>query len=293
MRLSIGNSAFPLLSIEQSIQLGGLLDFDGFDVVLNGNSAGLRPEAVMHHLGPWADTVNRLLDEQGMVAADVFCVPWTDFVTMAPNHPDVSERVRSRLLFRQMLDLASAIGAPGVTMLPGVDWPDEHHEVSLQRAADELQARAEEAADLGLGFSIEAHVGSVCHDPADVLQLCELAPALALTLDYTHFVSQGIAEADIDPLARRRAPCADPRCRRRSPAGSAARFVAQLRADGRRAAATSDYDGFITVEYIWVAWKRLNEVDVVSETVMLRDRLRAKFRDEPWTAPGPTGITEG
>ena len=53
------------------------------------------------------------------------------------------------------------------------------------------------------------------------------------------------------------------------------------------------YDGFITIEYIWVAWKRLNEVDVVSETVMLRDRLRAKLRGEPWAAPGPTGITEG
>ena len=246
----------------------------------------------MHNLGPWAETVNRLLDEQGMVAADVFCVPWTDFVTMAPNHPDVSERVRSRLLFRQMLDLASAVGAPGVTMLPGVDWPDEHHEVSLQRAADELQARAEEAADLGLGFSIEAHVGSVCHDPADVLQLCELAPALALTLDYTHFVSQGIAEADIEPLARRarhvqtRGVAVD---RLQAPLHASSldfeRMVDVLR--------ESDYDDFITVEYIWVAWKRLNEVDVVSETVMLRDRLRAKFRDEPWTAPGPSGITEG
>lgn len=292
MRLSIGNSAFPLLSIEQSIRLAGLLEFDGFDVVLNGNSAGLRPEAVMSNLGPWATTVNRLLGEQGMVIADVFCVPWTDFVTMAPNHPDVSERARSRRLFRQMLDLASAVGAPGVTMLPGVDWPDEQHQVSLQRAADELQARAEEAAERGLGFSIEAHVGSVCHDPADVSQLCERAPALALTLDYTHFISQGIAEGDIEPLARR--------ARHVQTRGVAVdRLQAPLHAsslDFERmidVLDTNGYDGFVTIEYIWVAWKRLNEVDVVSETVMLRDRLRAKFRGEPWTAPGPTGITEG
>ena len=52
------------------------------------------------------------------------------------------------------------------------------------------------------------------------------------------------------------------------------------------------YDGFINIEYIWVDWKRLNEVDVLSETVMLRDRLNAKFRGERWTYPGPTGITE-
>jgi sugar phosphate isomerase/epimerase len=292
VRLSIGNSAFPLLSVEQSIRLAGLLEFDGFDVVLNGNTAGLRPEAVMGNLGRWAHTVVGLLDEQGMVVADVFCVPWTDFRTMAPNHPEVSERVSSRRLFLQMLDLAAAVKAPGVTMLPGVDWPDESHEDSLARAADELQARAEEAGNRGLGFSIEAHVGSVCHDPADVLRLCELAPALALTLDYTHFVSQGIAEADIEPLARR--------ARHVQTRGVALdRLQAPLQAstlDFERMVdvlGDAGYDDFITIEYIWVAWKGLNEIDVISETVMLRDRLTAKFRGGPWTAPGPTGITEG
>ena len=186
MRLSCGNSAFPLLSVEQSIRLVALLEFDGFDVVLNGNSAGLRPEVIAGDLGGWAGNVIALLDEHGLEVADVFCVPWTDFTTMAPNHPDSSERARGRRLFREMLDLASALGAPGVTMLPGVDWPDEGHDESVARAAAELQARAEEAGERGLGFSIEAHVGSVCHDPADVLRLCALAPDLRLTLDYTH-----------------------------------------------------------------------------------------------------------
>ena len=58
-----------------------------------------------------------------------------------------------------------------------------------------------QAAERGLGFSIEAHVGSVCDNPTDVARLCELAPDLRLTLDYTHFVSQGIAEREIEPLA--------------------------------------------------------------------------------------------
>ena len=142
MRLSIGNSAFPLLSLEQSIRLAALLDFEGFDVVLNGNSAGLRPEVVSSHLSAWARKLRGLLEDQGMEAADVFCVPWTDFTTMAPNHPDAAERARGHRPFVDMLDLASAIGAPGVTMLPGVDWPDERHDQSLGRAAEELQVRA-------------------------------------------------------------------------------------------------------------------------------------------------------
>jgi sugar phosphate isomerase/epimerase len=292
VRLSLGNSAFPLLSVEQSIRLAGLLNFDGFDVVLNGNSAGLRPEVVTSDLDGWSAKVKGLLEEEAMEAADVFCVPWTDFATMAPNHPDAAERARGRRLFGDMLDLASAVGAPGVTMLPGVDWVDESHDRSLARAAAELQSRAEQAHERGLGFSVEAHVGSVCRNPSDVLQLCELAPALALTLDYTHFVSQGVPEADVEPLAalarhvQTRGVALD---RLQAPLSSSSlnfeRMVDVLQNAG--------YDGFITIEYIWVAWKRLNEVDVVSETVMLRDRLNAKFRGERWTLPGPTGITEG
>jgi sugar phosphate isomerase/epimerase len=292
VRLSCGNSAFPLLPVEQSIRIIGLLDFDGFDVVLMGNSAHLRPEEVVVDLPAWAGRVRRLLDTEGLDAADVFCVPWTDFTTMAPNHPDHAERTRGRDLFRQMLDLATAVEAPGITMLPGVDWPHESHEQSLARAADELQQRAEEAGERGLGFSIEAHVGSVCHDPADVLQLCELAPSLRLTVDYTHFVSQGVAEMDIEPLA--------PLARHVQTRGVAKdRLQAPLKdstLDVERMVdvlAAAGYDGFVDIEYIWVDWKRLNEVDVVSETVMLRDRLNAKFRGERWSYPGPTGITEG
>jgi sugar phosphate isomerase/epimerase len=279
-----------LLPLDQSIRLAGLLGFEGFDLVLMGNSAHIRPDEITD-IGGWSNAVKSQLDAEGMRPADVFCVPWTDFVVMAPNHPDPTERARGRELFRRMLDLATSVGAPGITMLPGIDWPNESHEASMRRAAAELQARAEEARDAGLGFSIEAHIGSVCHGPADVLQLCELAPTLRLTVDYTHFVSQGIAEAEIEPLAqfarhvqtrgvafdRLQAPLKDSSL-------DFERMVDVLQAAG--------YNEFINVEYIWVDWKRLNEVDVLSETVMLRDRLNAKFRGERWTYPGPTGITE-
>jgi sugar phosphate isomerase/epimerase len=291
MQLSCANSSFPLLSIEQSIQLGGLLDFDGFDVVVMGNSVHPRPEEIARNVGAWAASVRDRLDAEELQASDVFCVPWTDFTTMAPNHPDPAERARGRQLFRDMLDLAAALGAPGVTMLPGVDWPDESHARSLARAAAQLQERAEEAGERGLEFSIEAHLGSVCDDPADVLHLCEQAPALALTLDYTHFVAQGIGESEIEPLA--------PFARHVQTRGVAHdRLQAPLKEntlDFERMVdvlCSTGYDGFVAIEYMWVDWKRLNEVDVLSETLMLRERLNAKFRGEPWSYPGPTGITE-
>lgn len=292
MKLSLGNGAFPLLSLQQAISITSLLEFDGFDLVLMGNGPHTRPEDIASRMDRWCADTRRLLDDHGLAAADVFCMPWTNFTTMAPNHPDDAERRRGRGLFRQMLDLAEGIGAPGVTMLPGVTWPDEDHDVSLGRAAEDLQARSVEASGRGLGFSVEPHVGSVCRNPRDVLDLLAAAPDLRLTLDYTHFVSQGVSEADIEPLA------------------PAARYVqtrgvapGELQAPMKRTSmdfermidvlVSHGYDGWVNVEYVWVAWNRLDEVDIISETVLLRDRLRAKFRGEPWSYPGPTGITEG
>ena len=82
-----------------------------------------------------------------------------------------------------MLDLCEQLDAPGITMLPGTDWPGESHEDSLQRAADELRLRAAEARERGRRLSVEPHIDAVCVTPADAARVGELAPGLQLTLD--------------------------------------------------------------------------------------------------------------
>ena len=34
------------------------------------------------------------------------------------------------------------------------------------------------------------------------------------------------------------------------------------------------YKGFVAVEYVWSEWRECNQVDVLSETILLRDLLR-------------------
>jgi hypothetical protein len=48
------------------------------------------------------------------------------------------------------------------------------------------------------------------------------------------------------------------------------------------------YDGDIGLEYLWIDWEHLNECDTVSETILLRDRLRAKLAGESWRYPEST-----
>jgi sugar phosphate isomerase/epimerase len=259
------------------------LGFEGHDLTLVAGDRGVVSlDEVRKDIPGWAGRLEERIRGRGLEIADV--AAWSDYKTMAPNHPDPVERENGLALFRDVLALATALGAPGLTMVPGIDWPDESHEESLARAGQELERRALEAAEHGLRFSVEPHVGSVCRTPADAMRLCELAPTLTYTLDYSHYVCQGFSDEDIEPLlahaghlhargaadGRMQAPLAENTI-------DYERFVDQL---GKR-----DYDGFLSVEYVWISWGGLNDVDVISETVMLRDLLRARLAGESWRYP--------
>ena len=287
MQLSCGDHSFPVLPHEQTVELVKMLGFTGFDLAVMGNRSHIRPEVIREDIAGWAGRLEERIRGRGLEIADVFCIPWTDFAVMAPNNPDDAERERGTALFRDMLELTLRLGAPGLTMVPGLDWPHESHEQSLARAAQELGRRAAEAREAGVRFSIEPHVGSVCGTPADVAQLVELAPGLELTLDYTHYVSQGFSDAEIEPLvpharhfharggARGRVQCA-----LKDSTIDYGRAVEALRASG--------YAGMLAPEYVWIDWERCNECDNVSETILMRDRLQAAIDGRPWSYPVST-----
>lgn len=285
MRLACADNTFRLLEPwESAVELIRLLELDGVDVCLMGNRSHLRPEDVRDDIPACARRVHAALTKSGLELSDLFAIPWTDFETMAPNHPDAAERERSRALFRDMLELAVLAGAPGLTMLPGIDWPGETHEASFQRAVEELGLRAERARAESVRLSIEPHLGSVVQDPKEAKRLCETASGVELTLDYSHFVYQGYSQEEIEPLV--------PHARH---------FHARGAREKRMQAALKDsvvdfermidvmretgYDGDIGLEYLWIDWEHLNECDTVSETILLRDRLRAKLAGEPWSYP--------
>jgi sugar phosphate isomerase/epimerase len=284
MPLSCGDHSFPVLPHEQTVELVKMLGFEAFDLAVMGNRSHVRPEVIRGDIPGWAGRLEERIRGRGLEIADVFCIPWTDFATMAPNNPDDAERERGAGLFRDMLELTVRLAAPGLTMVPGIDFPHETHDASLTRAAQELGRRAIAAHDAGVRFSVEPHVGSVCGTPADVARLVELAPELELTLDYTHYVSQGFAEAELEPLL--------PHARHfHARGGTAGRVQCALKDStidyGRAVEAllATGYDGALAVEYVWIDWERCNECDNVSETIILRDRLRAAIAGESWAYP--------
>lgn len=285
MRLSLTDNTFRLLEPwERVLDLARLLEIEAIDVCLMGNRSHLRPEHVRDDIPRAADRIVTALAERSLVASDLFCIPWTDFERFAPNHPEPAERARSNSLFDDMLELAARIGAPGMTILPGIDWPGETHEASLQRCASELGARVARARDRGVRVSIEPHLGSVAQTPQGAEELCALAPGLELTLDYSHFIYQGFAHDEIAALS--------PRARHVHVRGArAGRMQAPLREstidfEGMvEALEATGYAGDLSLEYLWIDWEHLNECDTLSETILLRDRLLDCLARRPWHYP--------
>ena len=284
MKLACADDTFRLLEHEHIVELIRLLGLDGVDVCLMEGRSSLRLEDVRADVAGSAARLDEQVRGRGLEVADVFVIPWTDFRTMAPNHPDAAERAASAALFEDVLEFASRLRSPGITILPGIDWEHETPEESLGRAALELGRRVEAARARGVRLSIEPHLGSVAPTPARALALLERVPGLELTLDYSHFVYQGIAESEVEALA----PFAR-HCHVRGARQS--RMQAPLREssiDFERMVDVlggTDYDGFLGLEYVWLDWEHCNECDNLSETILLRDRLREKFAGRQWSYP--------
>ena len=284
MRLSCGDHSFPVLPHEQTVELVQMLGFEAFDLAVMGNRSHVRPEAIREDIPGWAGRLEERIRGRGLDIADVFCIPWTDFATMAPNNPDAAERERGTALFRDMLELTVRLGAPGLTMVPGIDWPHENHDSSLERAArGARQARRgvprrrrplldRAARRLGLRHARGRR-------PARRARARARADARlhALRLAGVREASSSRSSAmpaTCTPAVAPRAGCSAPSRTARSTTGV---LVDALRASG--------YDGALALEYVWIDWERCNECDNVSETLLLRDRLRAAIAGEPWSYP--------
>jgi sugar phosphate isomerase/epimerase len=171
-----------------------------------------------------------------------------------------------------MTRVCRAANVPGITLLPGVVHDGLGLEHSLERASEALADLVAIARDVGVRLSVEPHVGSVVATVAPTARLVQMTPGLTLALDYSHYVAAHESPDAIHQLL----PYAGHLHARQASPGRVQlshRMGTLDYADIVRRALDLGYQGAIAVEYTWQEWERCDEVDVVSESVLLRQDL--------------------
>lgn len=274
LNLSCADFSFPLLSHDAALKVIALIGCRGVDVGLFSGRSHLRPENELRNPSKNGAILCRRLASEGLAAADIFLQLHENFTDYAVNHPGAVRRKFARQQFLRTLDYAAAANSKHITILPGVSFKTESRAESLARAADELLWRVGEAAARKLTVAVEPHVGSIADTPERAWQLAALVPGLGLTLDYAHFTRTGIPDSRIEPLTAR-ATHFHARCARK---GRLQCSFKENTIDFTRAVKALDahrFDGWIALEYVWIDWEHCNEVDVLSETIQLREHLIA------------------
>ncbi|MDE3067574.1 MAG: sugar phosphate isomerase/epimerase [Verrucomicrobiota bacterium] len=274
LKLSCADFSFPLLPHDAALKVIALLGLHGVDVGLFSGRSHLRPETEFPAPTKSGAKLRRQLAREGLVAADVFLQIHENFTDYAVNHPDAARRKSARRQFLKTLDYAVAAGSKHVTILPGVIFETEPRANSLARAADELSWRVEQAVAMKLTVAVEPHLGSITDTPERALQLAAGVPGLGLTLDYAHFTRAGFPDSRIEPLVGR-ATHFHARCARRGRLQCG--FKENTIDFGRalRALNNHRFNGWIALEYVWIDWEHCDQVDVLSESIQLRDCLIA------------------
>jgi sugar phosphate isomerase/epimerase len=276
LKLACADFTFPLLPHSRVLDLIAMLEFDGVDIGLFEGRSHLWPSKEFKSPMKSGNRLHRKLTERGLNCADVFLQMNPDFIPYAINHPEAARRRRARDWFLKSLDYAAAAGAKHITTLPGVRFKTEARSVSWQRTCDELAWRVAQAEGQGIVFSVEAHVGSIAPEPKTALRLVRDVPGLTLTLDYTHFTRVGLPDSASEPLVAH-ASHFHARGARKGRLQSAFPRNTIDYARVLRAMRKTGYRGYVGVEYVWTDWEHCNEVDNLSETIQMRDFLRANM----------------
>ena len=273
LKLACADYTFPLLPHNDVLTLIAMLGIRDVDIGLFEHRSHLQPSDQFENVTRSANALKKKIDSQDLKIADMFLQVDDDGMSYAINHPDASRRKRARDWFERTLDYAATCGAKHVTISPGVFFSDQPRADSRACGCDELSWRIERAGAYQIIMGVEPHIRSIASRPASALRLISKVPGLTFSLDYGHFTSIGVPDAEIEPLIPHASHFHIRGARRGRLQATFqdniidfARVVKVMKSVG--------YKGFLALEYVWVDWEGCNRADNLSETIRFRDFLR-------------------
>jgi sugar phosphate isomerase/epimerase len=274
MELTCTSFSFPMLSFADAAKVIALIGIPNLDVGAHEGGCHVQPSQVEANPTATIESIRRAVGDVGLGVSDFFPTFGHGFRDRPVNTLSSDEREANVRRFRAIVEVSRGIGAKGITLLPGVIWDEIGPDRSFERSVEELRRLVPIAHDAGLRLSVECHLESVAEPPAKALELVQSVPGLTLTLDYSHFVANGYRPEDVHSLV----PHAGHFHARQARDGylQASHWDGTLDFDDivRRLVA-ANYTGDACLEYTWQEWRGANNVDVLSETILLRDQVRS------------------
>jgi sugar phosphate isomerase/epimerase len=275
-RFSCADFTFPVLERTAALKLVKLLGFDHVDIGLFARSTHFSPIDLQAAPQSYTAQVLQDLDDAELRASDVFVQIGVDPSERAANDPSPDIRTKNREVFSRALEFCVALRCNHLTGLPGVFHSTSPRERDLAIAAEETAWRIKECACEGVEYAIEPHVGSICGEVESAREFLRRVHGLTLTLDYGHFVMAGESSAlvhDLLPFASHiHVRGGAPNRLQTSVDENTIDFSGML--SGLK---QFGFDGFLTLEYVWVDWNGCNRSDNVSETILLRRVLESEI----------------
>ena len=272
VRLSCNDYAWPALTHRTVLSIIRDLGFEGVDIGLFAEATHVTLSSVRADPQRRAAAVRSEVESAGLLVADVFLTSSLELDRLTPTSRQAGDVEELRNIFAATLEFADALGALGVTMLPGVVATGQALEQAIDLAAEGLAALVEMGSQRGLAVSVEPHVGSCIETPQATLQLLDRCPGLTITLDPSHYAYIGTAAEQMTVVASRT------RHVQIRPAG---RGVMQCKVPDNQidlrvllaALHHAGYAGWIASEFVWMDKWQCDEVDNTAESKRLHELL--------------------
>jgi sugar phosphate isomerase/epimerase len=189
------------------------------------------------------------------------------------NDPDPGIREGNREQIKRLAEFCYESGILAMMVLPGMMVPGQSAADMRKCSLDALYEYYEIAQAAQVGLMFEPHVSSTYETPGSALALAREMPGVGIALDYSHFVCQGYTVAEIEPLI----PYATHVHMRQAKPG----FLQTKLEDGTihfpmmlDKLRENGYARYLSVEYVHQNYVGADNVDVLTETIKMRDLIR-------------------
>jgi sugar phosphate isomerase/epimerase len=280
--MKLGCCSFVLgKPLEDGLRLVRDLGFRYVDVSASriGADAQVDQEEAVLHPEQWASTMRSLLLRYDLTPVELFNTRmFVDGQRVETNDPDPAQRGEALRRFERLCAFAVQSGFESIMAVPGVPQETLGAQGAWDVAVEMLGKMLAIARAQGIRFNVEPHTGSILETPAAALDMARAIPGLTYTLDYSHFISLGLAQSTVAPLHAHAAHMHARQARQGQLYATLAEGTIDFRAI-IRSLQQAGWDGVIAMEYLAGATTGVSDNGAVQNALLacqLEELIRAE-----------------